>query len=211
MIAAIKNFQNGHHWKSLHIFHASHIVFSSEATGAYHHNSGLHVNICMTCCVLMARWITNHSKCEDPISIPSPWSGKTGNGARNYRHILPTCLVICYSCASGVGGTYSPENIIAYVLQNKFDLIWTYCSRNICKSGICIGYKYIYTASHQYTNFHANVHSHVETFIFVLLLLTCSLKNVFILYLYYIHPMYYICIWKNKDIWICRPNNSTSF
>ena len=40
--------------KSLHVFHASHIVLlSSEVTGAYHHNVGLHVNICMKFCVLI--------------------------------------------------------------------------------------------------------------------------------------------------------------
>ena len=64
--------------KSLHVFHASHIVLSSEETGAYHRNFGLHLNICMIFCVLMANCITHHTKCEDPTSIPSPWSGKTG-------------------------------------------------------------------------------------------------------------------------------------
>ena len=88
--------------KSLHVFHAPHIVLPIETTGAYHHNFGLHVNICMIFCVLMASCITNHIKCEDPTSIPSPWSGKTGNGARHYRHIfLPTwyvSLATWYSC-----------------------------------------------------------------------------------------------------------------
>ena len=54
--------------KSLHVFHASHIVLSSEATGAYHHNFALNVIFC----VLMVSCITNHTKCEHPTSISSP-------------------------------------------------------------------------------------------------------------------------------------------
>ena len=110
VIAAIKNFQNGRQWKSLHVFHVSHIVLSSEETGAYHRNFGLHLNICMIFCVLMANCITHHTKCEDPTSIPSPWSGKTGNGARHCRHIIPTwyvSLTTCYSSVCWVGCTYS--------------------------------------------------------------------------------------------------------
>ena len=74
--------------KSLHVFHVSHIVLPSEAKCAYHHNFGLHVNICMIFCVLMASCIINYAKCEYPTSIPSPWHGKTGNGAIHvyYRH-----------------------------------------------------------------------------------------------------------------------------
>ena len=57
--------------KYLHVFHAPHIVLSIEAIGVYLHNFGLHVNMCMLFYVLMASCITNHTKCEDPTSIPS--------------------------------------------------------------------------------------------------------------------------------------------
>ena len=47
--------------KSLHVLHTPHIVLSTEATGAYHHNFGLHVYICMLFCVLMTSYTTNHT------------------------------------------------------------------------------------------------------------------------------------------------------
>ena len=87
--------------KSLHVFHASHTVFSSKTTGAYHHNFGMHVNMCMIFCVLMDSCIINYTKCEDPTSIPSPRSGNTGDGARHCRHIhlytvkVTNALVTC--------------------------------------------------------------------------------------------------------------------
>ena len=134
--------------KSLHVFHASHIVLSSEATCAYHHNFGLCVNICMILFVLMASCIMNYTKCEDPTSIPSPWSGKTGNGARHCRHILPTYRTTFLSQhATSVHlewgnifkGPYANEN--RHCLKNINGGLRTcsivscepsYCSRNIC-------------------------------------------------------------------------------
>ena len=48
---AILNFQNGRHWPPL------------KTQNCY--NFGLHVNICMEFCVLMASCITNHTKFKD--------------------------------------------------------------------------------------------------------------------------------------------------
>ena len=136
--------------KSLHVFHTSHIVLSSEETGAYHRNFGLHLNICMIFCVLMANCITHHTKCEDPTSIPSPWSGMTGNGARHCRHIIPTwyvSLTTCYSSVCWVGCTYSIKR--PYVHENMHRLrtltvVWEHVQSCHMKLHIVAGKSVLY-------------------------------------------------------------------
>ena len=164
MIAAIKNFQNGCHWKHkncynfglhvnicitmcvlvtsyvtnhnknvrmhhlvlviaplrifkmattenskyLHVFHAPHIVLSIEAIGVYHHNFGLHVNMCMLFYVLMASCITNHTKCEDPTSIPSHDPERLG--------MVPDIIAIYYR-----HGTFLSHNMIQQCIKGGTD------------------------------------------------------------------------------------------